>query len=439
MTTTMDSASNGGFPPSEGLLEEHPALSENLPQDESNRVVMVVTVPVKDKGFMSKKFMTLLTWLFGSQLTWAMHWALLVDKTAFELQRPRGRGKPYLKASIWPEEKVKEIVSSYPVGSTTMNDEEILKASMNLFPFLVKHWGWLDSYLLLQIWSANKRLLSLGTEYFSRETQPYYDLTVNNCQIFVLFATNKISPMIPLEQLPIGIGGQIAAILLTIPSRIFLPFIVLYLRWWLGLDSENLDLFCVLFSYFMSCCVSCLFTLHSQVSYMIAENFLSMPQGMGAFIAFPIVLMSSFTMPAMFFLWPWLCWPHVQRSGDGRWVVFSRLHPLKTQEEQNGDHQPAEEPLKSIPVWILIAGAMIGAVVWSSIAIPFVLRWLYDILRNHISFTSPGSFLRSIQNLLATPFVIIEGEARNTVEALHPQALEAAEMKLAAKAKENET
>jgi len=139
MTTTMDSASNGGFPPSEGLLEEHPALSENLPQDESNRVVMVVTVPVKDKGFMSKKFMTLLTWLFGSQLTWAMHWALLVDKTAFELQRPRGRGKPYLKASIWPEEKVKEIVSSYPVGSTTMNDEEILKASMNLFPFLVKH------------------------------------------------------------------------------------------------------------------------------------------------------------------------------------------------------------------------------------------------------------------------------------------------------------
>jgi hypothetical protein len=243
--------------------------------------------------------------------------------------------------------------------------------------------------------------------------------------------------MIPLEQLPIGTGGHIAVMLLTLPSRILLPFLVLYLRWWLGLDSENLNLFCVLFNTFIGCCVSCLFTLHSQVSYMIAETFLSMPQGMGAFIAFPIVLMSSFTMPAMFFLWPWLNWPHVQRSSDDRWMVFSRLHPLKTQDEKIGNQESAEEPLKSVPIWILIAGGMIGAAVWSSIVIPLVLRWVYDILSNHISFTSPGSFLRSIHSLLATPFVVLEGEARSTVEALHPQALEAAEQKLAAKAKEN--
>lgn len=107
---------------------------------------MVVTVPVKDKGFISKKFMTLLTWLFGSQLTWAMHWALVVDKTAFELQRPRGRGKPYLKASIWPEEKVKEIISSYPVGLTEMNDEEILKAGKHLVPFSFLPREFLDSH-----------------------------------------------------------------------------------------------------------------------------------------------------------------------------------------------------------------------------------------------------------------------------------------------------
>jgi hypothetical protein len=129
---------------SEDLPGEHPASSESLPQDDSKRVVMVVTVPVKDKGFISKKFMTLLTWLFRSQLTWAMHWALVVDKTAFELQRPRGRGKPYLKASVWPEEKVKEIISSYPVGLTAMNDEEILKAGMHLLPFSARRWEWLD-------------------------------------------------------------------------------------------------------------------------------------------------------------------------------------------------------------------------------------------------------------------------------------------------------
>lgn len=144
MAATMESAGDGSLPPSdehstssESLPEEHPSLPENLPQEDPKRVVMVVTVPVKDKGFISQKFITLLTWLFGSQLTWAMHWALVVDKTAFELQRPRGRGKPYLKASIWPEEKVKEIISSYPVGLTAMNDEEILKAGMHLLQFSV--------------------------------------------------------------------------------------------------------------------------------------------------------------------------------------------------------------------------------------------------------------------------------------------------------------
>ncbi len=278
-----------------------------------------------------------------------------------------------------------------------------------------------------------------GKEYFSKETQPYYDLTVNNCQLFVLFATSKISPMVPIGQLPIGTSGQIAGMLLTLPSRLLLPIIVIYLRWWLGVDYENLNLFCALFNTFMSCCVSCLFTMHSQLSYMIAEQFLSMPQGMGAFIAFPIGLMTSFTMTGMFFLWPWLSWPHIQRSDDGRWVVFSRLQPLKTLHEQSENQQPPEEPLKSVPIWIAMAGVIIGAAVWTSIAIPFILRWGSDTLRNHISFRSPGRFLESTRKLLATPFVILEGEARTTVEALHPQALGAAEAKVAAKAEENNT
>ncbi len=141
MATEINSADYGSLPLShenptisESPPEEQTPAQESLPHDDSKRVVMVVTVPVKDKGFVSKKFMTLLTWLFGSHLTWAMHWALVVDKTAFELQRPRGRGKPYLKASIWPEEKVKDIISSYPVGLTAMTDEEILKSGAHLAP-----------------------------------------------------------------------------------------------------------------------------------------------------------------------------------------------------------------------------------------------------------------------------------------------------------------
>jgi hypothetical protein len=73
-----------------------------------------------------------------------------------------------------------------------------------------------------------------------------------------------------------------------------------------------------------------------------------------------------------------------------------------------------------------------------SIAIPFVLCWVYKIVRNHISFRSPGSFLRSIHSLLATLLFVLEGEARSTVKALHPQAPEAAEAIVTAKAKENE-
>lgn len=141
MATEINSADYGSLPLShenptisESPPEEQTPAQESLPHDDSKRVVMVVTVPVKDKGFVSKKFMTLLTWLVGSHLTWAMHWALVVDKTAFELQRPRGRGKPYLKASIWPEEKVKDIISSYPVGLTAMTDEEILKSGAHLAP-----------------------------------------------------------------------------------------------------------------------------------------------------------------------------------------------------------------------------------------------------------------------------------------------------------------
>jgi hypothetical protein len=245
----------------------------------------------------------------------------------------------------------------------------------------------------------------------------------------VLFASSKIAPTLPLQQQPIGTGGHIATILFTLPSRALLPFFILYLRWWRGVDSKNLNLFCALFTLFISCSISTLFTLQSQVAFMIADSFLSMPPGLGAFIAFPIVLTSSLTMPAMFFLWPWLSWPRIQQKKDGRWIVTSLFHPLGIEESSFEPGPVAEEALKSVPIWILIFGGLVGALVWSSIVIPLVLRWVYNIFINHISYRSPMSFLRSIYILLTTPFVILEDEVRITVEELCPEAVGAAKQR----------
>jgi hypothetical protein len=66
-----------------------------------------------------------------------MHWAILVDGTAFELKRPRGRAKPYLGVSIWPDEKLKGIITSCSLGFTTLSDGEILRAGMLLTPFSI--------------------------------------------------------------------------------------------------------------------------------------------------------------------------------------------------------------------------------------------------------------------------------------------------------------
>lgn len=94
------------------------------------RSVEVVTVPIKDIGSLRSAGLRLASWVFGSPLAWAMHWAIRVDGTYFELHRPGGVAKPCLRTSRWSEEKERGIITTVPIGSTTLSDDEIVAASM---------------------------------------------------------------------------------------------------------------------------------------------------------------------------------------------------------------------------------------------------------------------------------------------------------------------
>ena len=120
----------GGLP---NLLEMDAELSQEsdpTTAEPRQRRVEVVTVPAKTIGRVQRAGLRLATWLFGSPLTWAMHWAIRVEGTYFELHRPGRVAKPRLRTSTWSEEKERDIIATVPIGSTALSDEEIVGLSM---------------------------------------------------------------------------------------------------------------------------------------------------------------------------------------------------------------------------------------------------------------------------------------------------------------------
>jgi len=108
--------------------------------EQQKRCVEVVTIPAKDIGSLRKAGLRVASWLLGSTLTWAMHWAIRVEGTYFELHRPRGKGaRPRLRRSAWPEEKEKEIITVVPIGSTTLSDDEIVAMSTSCLTLSPEH------------------------------------------------------------------------------------------------------------------------------------------------------------------------------------------------------------------------------------------------------------------------------------------------------------
>ena len=120
----------GGLP---NLLEMDAELSQEsdpTTAEPRQRRVEVVTVPAKTIGRVQRAGLRLATWLFGSPLTWAMHWAIRVEGIYFELHRPGGVAKPRLRTSTWSEERERDIIATVPIGSTALSDEEIVGLSM---------------------------------------------------------------------------------------------------------------------------------------------------------------------------------------------------------------------------------------------------------------------------------------------------------------------
>ena len=119
----------------------------------TQRRVFVVAVPVKDIGRIRRAFIKLVTLATGSPMMFAMHWAIQVDNSYFELHRLRGLAKPRLRVSSWPQEKRKEIITTVPVGWTSLGDEEVVLAGALSFIWVwIRKSSRLPPRLLQPVW-----------------------------------------------------------------------------------------------------------------------------------------------------------------------------------------------------------------------------------------------------------------------------------------------
>lgn len=102
----------------------------DIPRDPVRRQVWIVTTPVKAIGPMRQWFLRLIMRTTGSQLTWAMHWAIEIEGTYFELQRVPEGPKPTLSVSRWTDKKRGIVTSAFARTTTLSNDEIIAKCAL---------------------------------------------------------------------------------------------------------------------------------------------------------------------------------------------------------------------------------------------------------------------------------------------------------------------
>lgn len=102
------------------------SVGKDIAQTPGRRQVWIVTTPVKGLGPTRKFILNLIMRITGSQLTWAMHWAIRIDDTYLELQRVPESPKPTLLVSCWTEDKKRDIVTSACAGTTTLSNGEIV-------------------------------------------------------------------------------------------------------------------------------------------------------------------------------------------------------------------------------------------------------------------------------------------------------------------------
>ncbi|KAK3390637.1 hypothetical protein B0H63DRAFT_121170 [Podospora didyma] len=329
------------------------------------RNVEVVTVPIKDIGSLRRAGLRLASWIFGSPLTWAMHWAIRVDGTYFELHRPGGMAKPCLRTSIWSEEKERGIIATVPIGSTTLSDDEIVAAS---------------------------------EPYFTERTRlMWYNIYINNCQLFVQFSLERICPVTQsLNPVPPALHNTVSLVLSMAIHTFSLPPILLYIQWlrWRGCDQRSLQAYAALYTSATGLAVPMAIILLIQNYNHLKSVF----EAESLFIAAYATFVTSIMVSGLFLIQPRLSFPVAKQRKNGNWEVST------IQKQNSEENVDPEVKIKVTHLWIsAIIGASIGVVLWVIVATPYITRRSAAFLSGRLAFRSPLAFGVSVWELLTMP------------------------------------
>ncbi|KAM7218618.1 hypothetical protein V8F06_005937 [Rhypophila decipiens] len=350
-------------------------------ETQKKRRVEVVTIPVKNIGRLRRAALRFASWVFGSPLTWAMHWAIRVDETYFELYRPGGVAKPCLRTSTWSEEKQRDIITTVPIGSTTLSDDEIVAAS---------------------------------EPYFTEKTRlMWYNIYINNCQLFVHFSLERVCPVKPSEPSPLPPSLQltISLVLGMVIYIISLPPILIYMQWlrFRGCDARSLQAYTALYISAVGLSVPMSIIILIQNYNQLKALFETEPM---LLVAAWATLMTSVMTGSMFLIQPRITFPVAKQRKNGDWEV-------STIQKQNNLAQEEIDPEVRIKVshsWLsAMVGAFIGIVLWVVVATPYILGRSVAFLGGRLVFDNLWAFGASVWELLTMP--VFEDDGSEPVQA----------------------
>ena len=225
----------------------------------------------------------------------------------------------------------------------------------------------------------------------------WYSLYINNCQLFVHFALEKISPVPdPTEPAPTALRETISLVLGMVVQVLILPPTLLYMLWlrWRGCDKKNLRAYAALFYSATGLIGPMTVILLTQNYNHLQLVFESQPLLLAAFASFMTAIMTS----SLFLIYPRMSFPVAKQRKNKDWEVST------IQKQNNEDNVDEEVKIKATyPLLSAVLGACIGVVLWVVVATPYLARGLIEFLDTHLSFRSPHAFGESMWDILTMP------------------------------------
>lgn len=207
-----------------------------------------------------------------------------------------------------------------------------------------------------------------GEVYFT-ENRAWYDLYINNCQLFVHFSIKRIAALDAVNPKPaVNIDAPentISGILLLAAFTIVRPFALLELRWlaWRGCDEKNLQAYAALVTYSITMLPPSLIMVFTQQYYLLASIFEQQP----LFVAILTTLMTAALVNSTTMTLPLLTFPRARRRADGTWKVSTRM------KQNNEEIKDAETEIRvEYPFIVAFVGACIGLSLWVYIVLPII-------------------------------------------------------------------